>query len=249
MRKNETSNGKKGGLLKGKPHYDKNGKPLGGIKAIVTDTNTPVELEGGEVIINKHASKKYWRELSKINQSAGNGVPIHNPNGNEDEDPEEYRDGGRIIDFNPNHLPNKRILTYAKKIKSQYPKVWDIGGNIFGNEAFKNLQRVSERGYWLESEKWMYIKWRSFVARHTHDFRIKGVIAMLKWVDKVDKGWEYMKDLIEAEIEKKYPNKMEKGGKVITYKNKFNKKYGFESNKSHSLEDISKLTKIRDYII
>ena len=115
---------------------------------------------------------------------------------------------------NANHLPNKKILTYAKKIKSEYPKVWDLGGNIFGNEAFKNLQRVSERGYWLESEKWMYIKWRSFVARHTHDFRIKGVIAMLKWVDKVDKGWDYMKNLIEAEIEKKYPSKMEKGGKV-----------------------------------
>ena len=214
MGKNETSNGKKGGLLKGKAHYNENGKPLGGIKAIVTDTNTPVELEGGEVIINKHASKKYWKELSKINQSAGNGVPIKNPNGGDDEDPEEYKDGGRIIDFNPNHLPNKKILTYAKKIKSEYPKVWDLGGNIFGNEAFKNLQRVSERGYWLESEKWMYIKWRSFVARHTHDFRIKGVIAMLKWVDKVDKGWDYMKNLIEAEIEKKYPSKMEKGGKV-----------------------------------
>ena len=214
MRKNETSNGKKGGLLKGKPHYDKNGKPLGGIKAIVTDTNTPVELEGGEVIINKEASKKYWKELSRINQSAGNGVPIKNPNGGSDEDPEEYKDGGRIIDFNPNHLPNKRILTYAKNIKSKYPKVWDLGGNIFGNEAFKNLQRVSERGYWLESEKWMYIKWRSFVARHTHDFRIKGVIAMLKWVDKVDKGWEYMKNLIEVEIEKKYPSKMEKGGEL-----------------------------------
>ena len=216
MRKDETSNGKKGGLLKGKPHYDENGKPLGGIKAIVTDTNTPVELEGGEVIINKHASRKYWKELSKINQSAGNGVPIKNPNGGDDEDPEEYKEGGRIIDFNPNHLPNKRILTYAKKIKSQYPKVWDLGGNIFGNEAFKNLQRVSERGYWLDSEKWMYIKWRSFVARHTHDFRIKGVIAMLKWVDKVDKGWDYMKNLIEAEIEKKYPkeNKFGVGGNL-----------------------------------
>ena len=245
MRKNETSNGKKGGLLKGKPHYDENGKPLGGIKAIVTDTKTPVELEGGEVIINKHASRKFWKELSKINQSAGNGVPINNPNGGDDEDPEEYRDGGRIIDFNPNHLPNKRILTYAKKIKSEYPKVWDLGGNIFGNEAFKNLQRVSERGYWLDSEKWMYIKWRSFVARHTHDFRIKGVIAMLKWVDKVDKGWDYMKNLIEAEIEKKYPSKMEKGGQIITYKNKFNKKYGFGVDERHSLKDIAKITGLK----
>lgn len=29
---------------------------------------------------------------------------------------------------------------------------------------------------------------------------------------------------------------------VLTYKNRFNKKYGFPANTSHSLEDISKLT-------
>ena len=29
---------------------------------------------------------------------------------------------------------------------------------------------------------------------------------------------------------------------VLTYKNKFNKKYGFAPDKSHSIEDISKLT-------
>ena len=101
MKQKTTSDGTKGGLLKGKPHYDKNGQPLGGIKAVVTDAGgKPVELEGGEVIINKEASKKYWRELSRINQSAGNGVPIGPPAG-ADEDPEEYKDGGNIIEFNP----------------------------------------------------------------------------------------------------------------------------------------------------
>lgn len=74
-----TNNGKDGGTLVGKAHYDKDGKSLGGIKTIITDDNRPVEVEGGEVIINKHASKKHWRELSRINQSAGNGVPITEP--------------------------------------------------------------------------------------------------------------------------------------------------------------------------
>jgi hypothetical protein len=221
MRNTETNNGKKGGLLKGKPHYDKNGNSIGGIKAIVVDTNKPVELEGGEVIINKEASKKYWKELSKINQSAGNGVPILPPN-EYDEDPSEYKDGGNIIDFNPNHVPSKRIINYAKNIKQKYPKIWDLGGNIFGNEAFVNLERVSNRGYWLDSEEWMYIKWRSYVARHQHDFRIEGVIAMLKWADNVNKGWAYMKDLIEAKIEKQgwKTNKtirMKQGGNVKSY--------------------------------
>ncbi len=36
--------------------------------------------------------------------------------------------------------------------------------------------------------------------------------------------------------------KMKQGGEVITYRNKFNKKYGFDLNESHSLEEIAKLT-------
>tara|TARA_R110000803_G_scaffold21216_2_gene53655 strand:- start:2751 stop:5420 length:2670 start_codon:yes stop_codon:yes gene_type:complete len=209
----KTNDGKRGGNLKGKPHDDIQGRPAGGIKAVVTDNNNqPVELEGGEVIINKAASKKHWKELSRINQSAGNGVAIGPPVDPHESDPEEYKSGGKI-DFNPNKVPNKWILKYAENIKANHKDVWDLGGNIFGNEAFTNLKRVSDRGYWLDSEKWMMIKWRSYVARHKKDFRIAGVIAMLKWVDKVDKGWPYMKQLIEAEI-KKRSNKKQLGGKT-----------------------------------
>lgn len=39
--------------------------------------------------------------------------------------------------------------------------------------------------------------------------------------------------------------KMKQGGNVITYRNKFNKKYGFELNESHSLEEIAKLTSLK----
>jgi hypothetical protein len=326
-----TNNGKRGGNLVGKPHNDKSGKPVGGIKAIVTDAGgKPVELEGGEVIINKEASKKHWKELSRINQSAGNGVPINKPIDPHDEDPNDYKDGGRVIEFNRNHIPNIWILKYAEKIKKDHPEIWKLGGNIFGNEAFENLQRVYKRGYWLDSEEWMYIKWRSYVARHKGDFRIEGVVAMLKWVDKVEKGFPYMKNLIKERIAKieakekkadkmkngggvefipekkgtlirgneiikyfekvngnyrlvfytikesegKTPtlcnafdyckkidptnvtpdelieliednNLMEQGGNVITYKQKFNSKYGFDKDESHSLSDISKATKIK----
>lgn len=212
-----TTDGTNGGLLKGKPHYDENGKPLGGIPVVVDGVKN-IEVEGEEFVVNKEASQKHWKELSKINQSAGNGVPINPSDVGTDEDPEEFKKGG-LIQFNPNHLPNSLIYYYAKKVKEKYPQVWDMGGNIFGNEAFKNLERVIKRGYWTENEEWMYIKWRSYVARHKQDFRIAGVIAMLKWVDKVDKGWPYMKDLIEKEIDKKYPKKgfktkMAKGGGI-----------------------------------
>jgi hypothetical protein len=210
----KTTNGKRGGNLVGKPHNDKNGKPVGGIKAQVTDAGgKPVELEGGEVIINKEASKKHWKELSRINQSAGNGVPIKAPIDPHDEDPSDYGVGGKIIEFNRNHLPNKWILSYAKGIKNNHPEIWKLGGNIYGNTAFENLLRVSERGYWLDTEEWMYKKWQSFLARHQHDFRIAGVVAVLKWGGKVNKGWAYMKDLIEDKIAKK--KKMAQGGELI----------------------------------
>jgi len=211
-----TNNGKKGGLLKGKPHYDKNGKSLGGIKAIVTDTNQIVELEGGEVIINKEASKKHWKELSRINQSAGDGVPILPP----DEvlaDADEYKEGGNLIQFNPNKMPSKWVHSYAKKIKENYPAIWDLGGNIYGNEAYNNLERVINRGHWLESEEWFFVKWQSFNARHSGDFLIAGVIANLKWLNVVDKGWDYMKDIIEAEIKKRKLKKMKTGGEIGKY--------------------------------
>ena len=55
----ETSNAKKGGLFVGKSHED------GGIPAIVTDTGQPIEVEGGEAIINKKATALHWEELSK----------------------------------------------------------------------------------------------------------------------------------------------------------------------------------------
>jgi hypothetical protein len=214
MKEIKTNNGKKGGWLVGKRHYDKDGNSLGGIKAIVSDAGgKPVELEGGEVIINREASKKHWKELSRINQSAGNGVAIAPPSDIDEDPSEEYEKGGKI-QFNANHLPSKWIISFAEKIRTKHPEIWKKGGNIFGNEAYENLKRVSKRGYWLDSEEWMYIKWRAFVARHKENYQLPGVVAMLKWVDKVDKGWKYMKDLIEAEISKQSAKKMQDGGNI-----------------------------------
>lgn len=288
----KTNSGTKGGLLVGKPHNDSEGNPIGGIKAVVTDTNQIVEVEGKEAVINPEASKENWQELSRINQSAGGGVPITPPTDTSDPKPnkngkknnekvvitddkglvtlkggaviinkkatekhykklskinqsagdgvpipnpkdiegdvDEYKTGGRTIEFNPNHLPSKWIISYASRIKKQYPQVWGLGGNVYGNEAFKNLEQVLKRGYWLDSEEWFYVKWQSFNARHKGDFRIEGVIANLKWANNVDKGWDYMKKLIEAEIKKRKLKKLELGGGVDTELEK-----GVEVEKEH----------------
>ena len=85
----KTTSGKRGGLFVGKSHDD------GGIPAVVVDTGQPIEVEGGEVIINKEASKKYWKELSKINQSAGNGVAIPPPM-EFSKEVSKYKGGGKI---------------------------------------------------------------------------------------------------------------------------------------------------------
>jgi len=76
-----TTDGTEGGYFQGRPHSE------GGIKAINIDTGTPIEVEGGEVVITKDAvADKTKREfmgkkmtnkeiLSYINQSGG-GVAL-----------------------------------------------------------------------------------------------------------------------------------------------------------------------------
>jgi hypothetical protein len=85
----KTADATQGGLFVGKSHDE------GGIPAIIVDSGQLIEVEGGEAIINKEATKKYWKELSKINQSAGNGVPIPPPMAFSG-DVEKYKHGGKV---------------------------------------------------------------------------------------------------------------------------------------------------------
>lgn len=226
-----TNDGRKGGWLRGKPHYGKDGQPKGGIKAVVTDSGRPVELEGGEVIINKEASKKHWKELSRINQSAGGGVPIGPP----DQDTSEYGAGGSIPEFNRNHIPNKWILAYGKMLKKEHPAIWNVSGNVYGNAAFENLVGVQERGYWLDSEKWMYAKWVNYLQNHKKDTGLQAAVAMIKWGGKLDRGWLYMKNLIERQIE------LDKGKKVEKeHKGTIKKVYQHKIKPSQAPESIAK---------
>jgi len=121
------------------------------------------------------------------------------------------------IKFDKNDIPSKRIYEYTQILKENYPKVWALGGNVFGNKAYRNLERVIKRGYWLESEEWMYVKWKSFVARHAGDFLIAGIIANLKWMVFPARGAEYSKDVVREEIMKRYPEKeilLKDGGEI-----------------------------------
>jgi len=132
----------------------------------------------------------------------------------------EYKKGGAIkskkqkISTSSFKMPSRKIYEYAEKIRKNYPEIWDMGGNVFGNEAYKNLEKVIKRGYWKPEEEWMYKKWQAFMARHEGDFRIAGVIANLKWLNWVGKGEAYSKSVIEDEIKEIESKKMAYGGSV-----------------------------------
>ncbi len=108
-------------------------------------------------------------------------------------------------------MPSKVIYNYAKKIKIKYPYIWELGGNIRGNQSFKDLEKVINRGYWLDSERDFYVKWQSFIARHQHDFRIAGVVANLKWLVYPNIGEDAVKELINENIKTEF----KQGGNIL----------------------------------
>jgi hypothetical protein len=125
-KKGVTMDGKDGGYFQGRPHSQ------GGIKAINVDTNTPIEVEGGEVVITKDAvsdtTKRMFEGkmmtnkeiLSRINQSGGGvalakGGTIRNSN---------LKTGG-VIEYKNKYLSNRSFSTLTVQDK--------ILGDILGN--------------------------------------------------------------------------------------------------------------------
>jgi len=137
----ETSNGIKGGMLKGKPHYDSEGNSLGGIKAVVTDQGgTPVELEANEVIINKKTVqsdkvltvKGTPKEiLSTLNQMEGNGVAIG------DEEAEilaKYIQGGKISNMSQSEIKAFYDTPEGRKLDKETYAEWKSLVNMSKSE-------------------------------------------------------------------------------------------------------------------
>jgi len=128
----KTKDAKKGGYLVGKPHSE------GGIKAIVTDTNQPIEVEGGEVIITKPAvesARKYNFEgkemtpkeiMSKLNSDHG-GVSFKK--GGEIKK-KKYNTGGEIS----NELKDKINNSYL-----------NANGVYVSNDDISNVLNIVEK--------------------------------------------------------------------------------------------------------
>tara|TARA_R110001592_G_scaffold39314_4_gene129403 strand:- start:16871 stop:19684 length:2814 start_codon:yes stop_codon:yes gene_type:complete len=91
---------------------------------------------------------------------------------------------------------------FADKIKSDYPKIWDKGGNVLGNTQYSRLTKVLDKNGKVETEtdeKAIRLR-ESWSARHLKDFRLAGTVAQIKWLVIGEKGEQYMKDLIRKEI-------------------------------------------------
>ena len=95
--------------------------------------------------------------------------------------------------------------SYAEKLKEEYPSIWDKGGNIRGNDAYK-YWGMARKGQ-MTKEVISWIKEReAWGARHAVDIRLAGIVANIKWGTIVSKGQKYMKEVIEeakGKIDKK----------------------------------------------
>jgi len=67
-----------------------------------------------------------------------------------------------MIVFDKFDIPDKDIAQYAQEIKDYHGRIWRKTASDYAETVFKNLIRVVMRGYWLDSEQWMYEKWKSF---------------------------------------------------------------------------------------
>jgi len=199
-----TSDGKKGGSLAGKSHAE------GGIKAVVVDTKRPIEVESGEVIINKYAAKKHWKKLSEINQSAGNGVPIEEPifekggNFESDDKKEIYKKWKQLVN-----------MSYSE-LKDFYESKEGKEAGLTKSEAIEHgIHRGRESAQWVMKMKktpmseWTLAMWRWAKRQISFISRMSGVNGDL-YDDKGNKTRKHTSLLIWGHN----PVKYEKGNLI-----------------------------------
>ena len=90
---------------------------------------------------------------------------------------------------------------YAQNIKDNYPEIWKKGGNIRGNEAYEHWTKARQGKYSTATQEWIRER-EAWMARHKGDFRIAGVVAVMKWGGICSRGEKYMKNLINEHKQK-----------------------------------------------
>lgn len=93
---------------------------------------------------------------------------------------------------------------HLERLRTDYPTIWSRGGNVLGNKQYDRLNKVRDQGGDVETdtdEEAIRLR-EAWVARHRKNFRLAGVIALLKWHAVGSRGVRYMRRLVDAEIRK-----------------------------------------------
>lgn len=253
----KTSDGKKGGLFVGKKHSE------GGIPAVVVDTGQPIEVEGGEAIINAKATALHWKELSKINQSTG-GVPIPKPSDAE-KLLEKFENGGKLtikdkqtIYQKWKSLVNMSYSELEKYYNSKEGKESglskseaDSQGISSGRESARWIMRMKKTNY----KNWTPEMWRWANKQISFISRMRGNQG-----DLYDEKGKKTRKLMSLLIWGHNPKKFNVGGKTIaqTPAPKKERISGSSTNKPETSSSIgsakqiefseSTITKIRNIV-
>ena len=130
-------------------------------------------------------------------------------------------------------VSSEKIEVFDERKMSYYSEDQVFQSKEF-NDAFKKyLKNKMAEGGGVGSE--VYIEFLNKEKGYKKDIKhFKSYAEAVKWGrENFD---NFNSDMIHY--------KMAKGGGVVTYKNKYNTKYGYDKNESHSLEDIARDTKI-----
>lgn len=93
-------------------------------------------------------------------------------------------------------------VDYAEDLKKNWPRIWEKGGNIEGNNQYRRLLPIVKRkdkSPQTETEEKAIRKREAWAARHLKDFRLAGTMAQIKWFVIGERGQSYMKELINNE--------------------------------------------------
>jgi hypothetical protein len=210
------------GYLVGKTHAE------GGIKAINKSTGQPLEMQGGEVVITAPAvSDQTKREfegkmmtnreiLSAINEKGG-GVAFAKGG----DIPKDIKRTGASYRYGGKTMTDHEIYKYI------------IGGHLAEDYSLREIASIHQVPLSdLKSQVRMGMKAES---EHTSSKREQMLIVK----DHLFENPEYYTLLKKAGLE---DGGTFKDGGYVSYKDKYNKKYNYDKNTSHTLEQISKDT-------
>jgi hypothetical protein len=90
---------------------------------------------------------------------------------------------------------------FAEDLKQNWSRIWRRGGNIRGNDQYRKLKPVVDRGGAIDNatEEGAVRLREAWAARHFRDHRLAGVVALIKWFVIGEIGESEMKKVINDE--------------------------------------------------